>query len=181
MKTDTGRDRYRWRSGVLAVLVAMTPLMAACGGTASGADGSPSAGASAIYQEELAVAHCMRAHDVPNFPDPPANGDMSGVSPDSVGVSNSVYQSALNACRHLAPDAAPPSHAQTLRMLSELLRFARCMRSHDVPNFPDPDNVGLWVPPGMTRLPQYQRAYQACHSLLPPNAPIKGADPGTRS
>ncbi len=53
-------------------------------------------------------------------------------------------------------------------MLSKLLQFAKCMRSHGVPAFPDPDSVGLWVDPSVTHLPRYQTAYQACHkSLLP--------------
>jgi hypothetical protein len=122
----------------------------------------------------------MRSNGVPKFPDPPANGDITQIhdSPDSTGVSNSVYQSALNACRYLAPDAAPLSRAQQQQMLSKLLQFARCMRSHGVQNFPDPDNIGLRVLPSMTLLPQYQRAYQACKSVLPRNAPVKGAAPG---
>jgi hypothetical protein len=177
MNSDTGRHRGRRRAGVLAALVGIALLTAACGGsTSTGAGGSSSAGASTLHQEELAVAHCMRSHGVPNFPDPPANGGNLQVSPDSLGVSSSVYQSAVNACRHLAPDATPPSHGQ--QMLSQLLQFARCMRSHGVPNFPDPDSVGLRVPHDMTQLPQYQRAYQACDSLLPRNAPVKGAAPG---
>jgi len=176
MNSDTGRHRGRRRAGVLAALVGMALLTAACGGsTPTGAGGSSSTGASALHQEELAVAQCMRSHGVPDFPDPAANG-RPHVSPNSLGVSSSVYQSALNACRHLAPDATPPSQGQ--QMLSKLLQFARCMRSHGVPNFPDPDSVGLRVPHDMTQLPQYQRAYQACDSLLPRNAPVKGAAPG---
>ncbi len=179
MNSDIGRHRGRRRAGVLAALVVMALLMAACGrSTSTGAGGSSSAGASTLHQEELAVARCMRSHGVPNFPDPPANGDIPNVSPDSLGVSSSVYQSALNACRHLAPDATSPSRAQLQQMLSKLLQFAKCMRSHGVQNFPDPDSVGLRVPHSMTQLPQYQRAYQACKSLLPRNAPVKDAAPG---
>jgi len=174
MNSDTGRRR----AGVLAALVVTALLTAACGGsTPTGAGGSSSTGASSLHQEELAVAQCMRSHGVPDFPDPAANGNLH-VSPNSLGVSSSVYQSALNACRHLAPDATPTSQAQGQQMLSKVLQFARCMRSHDVPDFPDPDSTGLRVPHSMTQSPQYQRAYQACNSLLPPNAPVKGAAPG---
>ena len=174
MNSDTGRRR----AGVLAALVVTALLTAACGGsTPTGAGGSSSTGASSLHQEELAVAQCMRSHGVPDFPDPAANG-RPHVSPNSLGVSSSVYQSALNACRHLAPDATPTSQAQGQQMLSKVLQFARCMRSHDVPDFPDPDSTGLRVPHSMTQSPQYQRAYQACNSLLPPNAPVKGAAPG---
>jgi hypothetical protein len=179
MNSDTGRHRGFRRAGVLAALVVMALLTAACGGsTPTHAGGSSPTGTSAPHQEELAVAQCMRSHGVPDFPDPTANGDIPNVSADSLGVSSSVYQSALNACRHLAPDATPSSGAQRRQMLSQLLQFARCMRSHGVPDFPDPDSVGLRVPHDMTQLPQYQRAYQACGSLLPRNAPVKGAAPG---
>ena len=178
MNSYTGRRQ----AAVLAAVAAMALLTAACGGSsATGANSSPSTGASTLHQEELAVAQCMRAHGVPGFPDPPASGDRPHTSPDSLGVSSTVYQTALNACRHLAPDAAPPSLAQRQQMLGKVLQFARCMRSHGVPDFPDPDSVGLRVDPSMTQLPQYQRAYGACSSLLPRNAPVKGAAPGGRS
>ena len=177
MNSDTGRHRGRRRAGVLAALVVTALLTAACGGsTPTGAGGSSSTGGSSLHQQELAVAQCMRSHGVPDFPDPAANG-RPHVSPNSLGVSSSVYQSALNACRHLAPGATPPA-APGQQMLSQLLQFARCMRSHGVPDFPDPDSTGLSVPHSMTQSPQYQRAYQACNSLLPPNAPVKGAAPG---
>ena len=177
MSNNTGRRR----ATAIAALVTMTLLTAACaGGTSTGAGGSSTAAASTLHQEELAVAQCMRSHGVPNFPDPAANGDRSHVGPNSLGVSTSVYQSALNACRHLAPDAnaTPASNPQAL---GKVLQFARCMRSHGVPDFPDPDSTGLRVDPSMTRLPQYQTAYQACRSLLPPDAPVKGASPGAGS
>ena len=180
MSNDTGG---RWRAAVVAALVTMTLLTAACaGGTSTGAGSSSLTGASALHQEELAVAQCMRSHGVPNFPDPPANGDMSGLNADRLGVSTSVYQSALNRCQYLAPDAgATRSSGQQQQALGKVLQFARCMRSHGMPDFPDPDGTGLRVDPSMTRLPQYQTAYQACKSLLPPDAPVKGASPGSGS
>ena len=57
------------------------------------------------------------------------------------------------------------------------LAVAQCMRSHGVPNVPDPDSIGLQVPPGMTQSHQFQMAYGSCESLLPPNAPVKGLTP----
>jgi hypothetical protein len=51
---------------------------------------------------------------------------------------------------------------------SELLKFAVCMRSHGVPNFPDPTNGFLKIPPGIgPTSPQLQAANQACQHLLP--------------
>jgi hypothetical protein len=149
----------------------MTLLTAACGG-------SRPTGGSTLQQEELAAAQCMRSHGVPNFPDPPANGSLPPVGPEILGVSNTAYTSAVNACRHLAPSAGPAAGgaAQTH---SQLLRFAQCMRSHGVVNFPDPDSIGLRVLPSMTRSPQYRRAYPTCESMLPRNdGAVKGVVPG---
>lgn len=58
----------------------------------------------------------------------------------------------------------------------QLLKFARCMRSHGVPSFPDPSNGALsgsssagsgGINPSS---PQFQSAQQACRSLLPAGA-----------
>ncbi len=82
------------------------------------------------------------------------------------------------ACGGTSTGAGGSSSTGASTLHQEELAVARCMRSHGVPNFPDPDSVGLRVPHSMTQLPQYQRAYQACKSLLPRNAPVKGAAPG---
>ena len=51
---------------------------------------------------------------------------------------------------------------------ARLLKFAVCMRSHGVPNFPDPRNGFLNPPAGMSPTsPQFQSARQSCQSLLP--------------
>jgi hypothetical protein len=52
---------------------------------------------------------------------------------------------------------------------SQLLAFAHCMRSHGVPNFPDPSSADKF--PGWQQLgvssSQYQAALNACKHLLP--------------
>lgn len=180
MNTDTGRiRRMTVRAAALAALAVMTPLAAACGGSAShSADASSTAGASSAYQAELAHAHCMRSHGVPHFPDPPAPGsNSSGIIPDSAyqGVSQSTVDAAKSACQHLLPNGGQVSPAQQQQMLSQAVTYAKCMRSHGVPNFPDPQgNVKGVVSPislqhsGVdTNSTQYQRASQACQNDLP--------------
>jgi hypothetical protein len=122
-------------SGAVVMFVAV--LVAACGtagqpsGTVTGANSpSPDAGAA------LQFARCMRAHGVTNFPDPkPGSGGIqitSGVNPDSP-----AFKSARLACKHLLPSkAAPPATPAADRAAA--LRLARCMRTHGVPQFPDP-------------------------------------------
>ncbi len=87
---ETAGGRRHWcrprprRAGVLAVMAGLVLLTAACGGSLS-SSGSPSTtggpsstgtgGASSSFvSHDLAFARCVRAHGVPNFPDPNANG-----------------------------------------------------------------------------------------------------------
>jgi hypothetical protein len=66
------------------------------------------------------------------------------------------------------PSASAPTYAQVLAL-------AQCMRSHGVPDFPDPDMGGQGpalatkgaINPGS---PQFQAALAACRHLLPPGA-----------
>lgn len=54
---------------------------------------------------------------------------------------------------------------------SQGLRFAGCMRSHGVPNFPDPSaGGGIQIPAGSginPFSPAFKAAQQACQSLMP--------------
>jgi hypothetical protein len=74
---------------------------------------------------------------VPNFPDPNGSGQIPKEGPDQLGVSDSVLQAAQRACQNLWP-YQPPTQVQQRQELTDYLKFARCMRSHGVPNFPDP-------------------------------------------
>jgi len=50
------------------------------------------------------------------------------------------------------------------------LAYARCMRSHGVADFPDPDSQGHFnAIPNLNTSPQFQAAQQACKDLLPNN------------
>jgi len=55
--------------------------------------------------------------------------------------------------------------------------YSACMRSHGVPNYPDPDSGGQ-LPKGDAQQfgvsdPQYQAAQQACEPVLPTGGPIQ--------
>lgn len=141
---------------------ALALLAAACGGSPSSADpgGSPSAagsasargsanaGGSAGSPSAVAFSSCMRSHGVPKFPDPASNGVLPKLSLQLLGVSGAQFQAAHRTCQHLLPISSASiqqceaagvcSQAVTERMLSDGLRFARCMRSHGLPKWPDP-------------------------------------------
>jgi hypothetical protein len=58
----------------------------------------------------------------------------------------------------------------------QLLRFARCARSHGAPNFPDPNSQGEFV--GVAAgSPELQTADAHCSKYLPAPTPTTGAEP----
>jgi hypothetical protein len=141
----------RWIAPAAAVA-----LLAGCGGgggSASGVahlgTGAASTGTSAASEsgspesQALAFARCMRAHGLPNFPDPSPGGNFEFSKRSGIGPSSRAFQTARAKCKAYVPPgpgSGPPPSAQTL---ARFLRIARCMRAHGVPDFPDP----------MTRLP----------------------------
>jgi subtilase family serine protease len=110
MDNKTRGTRGRRRAGALAVVAAVAVLATAC----SGGSPSPSAGSasteSATYRADLAYAQCMRAHGVPNFPDPNPSESFS-VSGQPHG--NSPAALANDACEHLLPRGSATATAAT--------------------------------------------------------------------
>jgi hypothetical protein len=105
----------------------------------------------------LAFAECMRANGVPNFPDPNPGGGFN--VPGGDNPAGPAFRAAQAKCQHLmgspvggplSPGARTHPSAQTL---AKLLRIARCMRKHGVPQFPDPatsvpSDLGVGEGPG---------------------------------
>jgi hypothetical protein len=90
-------------------------------------------------QKPLAYSRCMRAQGILNFPDPNSSGAFPKVSAQQLGVSSSVFQAAQNHCRYLLPNGGSgPSQTQVQQIMSGMFKFAQCMRSHGVSNWPDP-------------------------------------------
>jgi len=81
---------------------------------------------------------CMRSHGVPGFPDPDSHGTITITVSTSLDPAAPLFQRAVAACQHLVPPGKTLSQAQYQRMKQRLLSFAACMRSHGVPNYPDP-------------------------------------------
>jgi len=116
----------------------------------------------------------MRAHGVPNFPDPGSNGQLNG---NGIDTKSPQVRSAAGDCQSMLPGGNPAAQVGQARALA--LRFSRCMRAHGVPNFPDPsvqsNGSGVAVTIRMKagsggidpHSPQFQAAQQACRSILP--------------
>jgi hypothetical protein len=148
--------------------------LAGCGGSASGpasASNTPSAGKGA---NTLTMARCMRSHGVPNFPDPSAGGGFSleqslgssAVTVNGQTVAGPVFLAAARACK-LFPGGSGAPPPLTASQRQRILAFAACMRSHGVPDFPDPNFSGGGIlrrlPPGANpQSPVFRQAVTTC-------------------
>ena len=134
------------RHPFLAV-IASAALLAGCGGASQlpGSSGSSDSGgrlsSTPPQQTVLRFTVCVRSHGVPNVPDPGTRGWK-----DALGSQAPAVRAAESACQRLVPGVMPssPNQAptQTPRQIAAMLAFARCIRSHGFPNFPDPTSSG---------------------------------------
>jgi hypothetical protein len=145
-------------------------------GTTASHSSAPSSVAATSTQQVGVVgfAQCMRANGVPKWPDPDSSGvfDKTKITTQQLGVSSTGLQTAQNACQHLLP---PASLTQRRLNAAQALQFSQCMRTHSVPNFPDPDGTGRIPDPATTGVdqgsPQFQAANDACAQYRPPYIP----------
>jgi hypothetical protein len=76
----------------------------ACASLNPGGSQAGTAESNSVIQQDLKLAQCMRAHGVPNFPDPQtgpgviANWNFSGTN---INVNSSQFQAAQRACQSL--------------------------------------------------------------------------------
>jgi hypothetical protein len=162
-------------AAAIVVASGLALLAAACGG-------APRSHVSQLGSTAIAYASCIRANGVPNWPDPNSSGvfDKSKLTPQQLGASNSHVRAAQTACQHLLPNVGSgPSPAQVQQMRAQALRFSRCMRSHGVPSFPDPDSSGRIPDPATVGIdqgsPKFEAGNQACRKYRPPYMPSNAA------
>ena len=113
----------------------------------------------------------MRSHGVSGFPDPTigSNGLPSFGPTPNVNGGAPAYKAARQACKNDLPSLGPHTPAEKATANAAALKYATCMRSNGVPNFPDPNGQGLIqinatgdVEPSS---PAFQKAQTACKSL----------------
>jgi hypothetical protein len=150
---NRGRRRSPRRAGAIAIgLVALGLSVTACS-SGSNSPGVASASTSAAGQPSshssakpstLAYAQCMQSHGVKNFPEPNSSGQLTLTQGQSLPDANSPqFQAAAKACVSLNPAGVAPNAAQAALHLQQDIAYAKCMRSHGLTNFPDPDpNTG---------------------------------------
>jgi hypothetical protein len=117
----------------------------------------------------------MRAHGVPNFPDPTASHGL--VIPNDIDPQSPAFKAAEQACADIGQGASAQGSSTESEKL-QMLAIARCMRKHGVPDFPDPTssppppgngNVmgrdGMYLaigPPADQQSPAFKRAAAGC-------------------
>ena len=162
------------------------PTTTTSGGNAGTASGGPSGGANLQIRGGADIAQfasCMRKHGEPNFPDPNAQGVLSINAASGIDPGSAQFQSAQRACAKYLPNGGqPPSPAQIAKIQAQALKFSACMRSHGLPNFPDPQfrggGVAIRIGQGSgidPRSPQFQSAQKACQADLPGKAGPPGS------
>jgi hypothetical protein len=146
----------------------------------AGRSSTPESSAS-TQQKMVAYSQCMRTHGVSEFPEPTEghllihssnhNGHVTGVNPQS-----SQFQAAQKVCGKLMPEGGTPSPAQQAKAQESALKFSQCMRTHGVPNFPDPTfsdgGARMKLKAGGANgidpeSPQFRAAQKACQSVAP--------------
>jgi hypothetical protein len=151
-RPDGSRRRLRRVAATAGAILAVGLAVAGCGdgsstpgvATVAKPATSSAAGGGARAPGLLAYAACMRAHGVPGFPDPTGSGGISkrAVIKAQQQVSNAQAEAAQSACQRLQPNGGQQSPAERAQHLGDLLAFAGCIRTHGIPNFPDPTSAG---------------------------------------
>jgi hypothetical protein len=155
----------------LISVIAACALVAGCGGSSSKAASS----ASASGGDGLAFSKCVRAHGVPDFPDPGASvsgphDSIGGVNiPPTIDTGSPAFQAAFATCRDLlagfSNQGKPPI---TAAVKESLIVQAQCMRTHGVPAYPDPQfprggGISIFQNPDVNpQSPAYQHAAAVC-------------------
>ncbi|HEY5318309.1 MAG TPA: hypothetical protein VIJ20_10040 [Solirubrobacteraceae bacterium] len=158
--------------------LALATLGCALALTACGSSSSKHAGSSGDSQ--LALSQCMRAHGVPNYPDPtkgpggegfhisqPLGGTSGTLTVDGTPFSGPVFEAAEKTCKLFGGGTSPPAVSESQKLA--LFHFSECMRAHGVPNYADPSfpaggGIERPVVPGLSEdSPVVRKAAAVCN------------------
>jgi hypothetical protein len=155
------------RRAAALLVVPLVAVAAGCGGShPTASSGTPQQSITAAWHR---VVLCARAHGMPGLQDPQINSSGKAIFPSGLSIPSQTRQ----ACQPLLDRLVPGADRQqgpTPAQLAGLLRFARCMRSHGIPDWPDPRPDGTFAPD--TRISnalksQFRSQLMACERFNP--------------
>ncbi len=120
---------------------ALVAVAAGCGG---GSPATTTTGHASVAAAWHQVVLCARAHGLPNLADPRIDANGKAIFPAGLDIPPQTRR----ACQPLLDRLIPnyDSHSVTPTQMVGLLRFARCMRSHGIRDWPDPSADGTFRP-----------------------------------
>jgi len=171
---------------LLTALLAIGPAGCTAGGRSASAD--PSASAATDRHQLLALGQqwvqCLRSHGLTRMPDAQlsADGYLEFVAQPGYDWKNELRQhkTVISACQSIEdsypPNAFRPKQQYSADDLRKLAEYAKCVRAHGIPAFPDPNPAGefdLSGTPLANGIPVRLRdqADQACKSVW--SGPVK--------
>jgi hypothetical protein len=161
------------RTAALAALLALAVLAAGCGGSKS-PDVAGGGGSSSVLAKFEAYTTCMRSHGLADFPDPttsPGGGvafQINGGPGSDLNHNNPRFMAADKACRGSLPGGGQAPAPLSAQKIAAEVTWARCMRSHGLPDFPDPTRQGAFDSSKFEESsPAFQTASNACKSQQP--------------
>jgi hypothetical protein len=158
------------RSAPTLVGAAGALALAGCGSGGSGTSAAAASGAPnpQMQKDSLKVSECMRAHGITNFPDPGSSGGIQITPSSGLNPQSPAFQSAMEICQKLLPGGGPGAHPMSARQRQQIIAQSQCMRTHGVPDYPDPTflsgGVRIQFPPNIDpNSPAFENAAKECN------------------
>lgn len=170
LTTPRGRERAGRRLLAGLAWVGCVATVTACGASSKAAATATSA-ASGNYSKAVRFANCMRAHGVPDFPDPSATGGIQIPDNSSINPFSPAFKTAQRACRALLPRGGGGPGKASAQQKAQFLALAQCMRAHGVTGFPDPVGSPPSNPSGFSAIFGLQGAFIEIPSTINMQAP----------
>lgn len=180
--TNSNRKRVAAPTLALVSLATVGTLIAGCSsdsnsnGATAGDEGSSAQSQGGAAGSALAYSKCMREHGVTNYPDPQVDsrGAVQMGVPDGIDPNSPTFQSAQSACQSkLFQSEGDTAGARTFDA-TKVAPWAKCIRAHGMPNFPDPRVQGDTIVIDASAAgisgrddPRFTKATQACYSIRP--------------
>lgn len=170
--------------------VAHVGTTSASGPAGGSSGGTPESGESsaAAQQKLVEFAQCMRTHGEPEFPEPTEGHiQIHGQNGHGPNPQSPQWKAAEKACSKYAPAGSAPSPAQQKARDEQALKLSACMRSHGVPNFPDPKlssggNMEMKMNGVDASSPRFQAAAKTCQGNSPLGKALShGLPPGAKA